>query len=374
MTWWRRLWQQLRGRTPVSAAERIQAWEMPQADAATRGARSEFRAPRPAAPSSPRPQAAPPAVEREPVGAPIADRPIKTPPRPATPVVIAAPKPTPAPVNRAHVAAPTELVPVAKAAPDKAPDAPFELPDFSSIAYPDVPGGFASPVGGRRRRQLHDAGYSRFAVGATEKLLAELEAAERHVDLALAREPIVLSLPVRGSTPQVYAIDALPQQFMVAPTGEPRVLAVALSTATDPDPDSADALDRLELTRLVALLLDGLHAQQHFTSGVGPASFAFCLHPRPSIALLRGDQVRRVGGDFLASTASLDATPSLDNDRHGFARLAHRLLVTPDGPSASTIPGLDEAQTRAARRLWQRSDGPAGTRPQVREWMGVLGL
>ena len=63
----------------------------------------------------------------------------------------------------------------------------------------------------------------------------------------------------------------------------------------------------------------------------------------------------------------------MDADRHGFAQLARQLLMTHDRPATSLIPGLDEMQTRGAHRLWERSAGPVGTRPQLGEWMAVLG-
>ena len=208
---------------------------------------------------------------------------------------------------------------------------------------------------------------------ATAELVSELVRAQQEIDVALKSEPIALSLPSPGSTPQTYAAEAPPQQFLTDGR-EPRTLSMALPRGADgDDPDAADALDRLELTRLVGLLLDGLHSHELFTAGVDLEAFAYCLHPRPSIALLNSDRVRRVGGDFLTATVPTDSASSMDADRHGFAQLARQLLMTHDRPATSLIPGLDEMQTRGAHRLWERSAGPVGTRPQLGEWMAVLG-
>jgi hypothetical protein len=201
-------------------------------------------------------------------------------------------------------------------------------------------------------------------------LLDELSATQRGLEVVLRKEPVVVSLPAQGATTLDYDLGTVPAGFHDPELGTPRTLAAALPTgSSDPSTDPVDALDRLELTRLVALLLQGLHDRQYFTSGVDLGSFAFGLHPRPSVVLLRGDLVRRVGGDFLTDAESTTA-PSLDNDRHGFALLSRALLDAPD-PSA-VIVGLDPEQTRGAHRLWARADGPVGTRPQLTEWLAVL--
>jgi hypothetical protein len=376
MSWWSRLWQRVRGRTNVPVSDRLRPWDGPHAVPTTPRAATQPQRPA-AAYGSPERSAAWSSAEAEAEAAASAGgAPIESPPKPAIPVVIAAPEPIVAapevPASMAMrsetLAAPTDLTPPAAGEP-------FELPDFSSIAYPDVPGGFASPLDTRPSLPRRDVGDSRFSTRATAELVAELEVAQQRLDAVLKREPIVLSLPLPGSSPRAYAMHALPREFFAdSPGHEPRTLSLALPAAAESaEGQAADPLDRLELTRLVGLLLESLHDQDHFTSGVVLDSFAFCLQPRPSIALLRGDHVRRVGGDFLPETVPGATTPSLDADRHGFAQLAYQLLVTHGQPTTSAIPGLSDAQTRGAHRLWERSAGPVGTRPQLGEWLAVLG-
>ena len=373
MTWWRMLWQRLRGQTPTPDPSQPQMWVGAQPGEATPFARADARVASPVAPPLP-PKRSPasPTGERDDRPGPVVDGPITTPPRPVTAVVIEVPEPLIAPSARVTAVELLEAMP-APAIPDEVFGGPFELPDFSTIAYPDLPGQFTSPRGSARTMVRRDIGRSRFSPRVTAELVSELERAQQELDAALKGEPIALSLPSPGSTPQTYAAEAPPQQFLTDGR-EPRTLSVALPRAADgDDPDLVDALDRLELTRLVGLLLEELHSHELFTAGVDLDAFAYCLHPRPSIALLNSDRVRRVGGDFLTATVPADSGSSMDADRHGFAQLARQLLLTHDLPATSYIPGLDEVQTRGAHRLWERSAGPVGRRPQLGEWMAVLG-
>ncbi|WP_165807018.1 hypothetical protein [Nocardioides currus] len=250
-------------------------------------------------------------------------------------------------------------------------DQPFDLPDFSTVSYPAVPDGFVGPGRVASERPRVDVGRSPYSVRSTSELLDEFSVAESTIGSALRREPITIALPAAGSSPGSYALPRLPETFVDAETGQPRTLRRAVESPGSAD--LPDALDRLELVRLVARMVDGLHAQDHFTAGVDLDTIAYCLHPRPAVALVAGDRVRRVGGDFLASAPATSGIPSLDGDREGFALLAQRLLA-PDGRIAQgEIPGLDEAHSSGARRLWARATGPDGTRPQVGEWLAVLG-
>jgi len=375
MSWWRKLWQRLRGQTLTPDPPQLQMWEGPQPGQATPVARADARVASPVAPPLPskRPPASPTGERDDRRPGPVVDGPITTPPRPVTAVVIEVPEPVITPSARVTAVELLEAMPTPAAIPDEVPGRPFELPDFSTIAYPDLLGQFASPRGSARTMVRRDIGHSRFSPRVTAELVSELERAQQEMDASLKGEPIVLSLPSPGSTPQTYAAEAPPQQFLTDGR-EPRTLSLALPRATDgDDPDAVDALDRLELTRLVGLLLEELHAHKLFTGGVELDAFAYCLHPRPSIALLHSDRVRRVGGDFLTATVPTDSASSMDADRHGFAQLARQLLMTHDLPATSLIPGLDETQTRGAHRLWEKSAGPVGTRPQLGEWMAVLG-
>jgi hypothetical protein len=378
MSLWRTLWKLLRGRRAGAPPRTV---TRQAADTATVGApapvgvpqqaRSAFVGAAPAtAPVTawPRPGSAPDSsASGSRAGAP--DRPIETPPEPARPVDLDAVAP---PAITTQAPLPGRRVEALPAPARTAPDAPFNLPDYSHLSYPSIPGGFAGPSTSEASVARRQAGRSRFSPGATAVLLDELSATQRHLDVVLRDEPVVVSLPARGATTLDYDMATVPADFYHLESGTLRTLAAALPTASsDPSDDPVDALDRLELTRLVALLLQGLHDRQHFTSRVDLESFAFGLHPRPTVALLRGDLVRRVGGDFLTDAKSATA-PSMDNDRHGFALLARTLLDAHDHHPSAVIVGLDAEQTRKAHRLWARAAGPVGTRPQLTEWLAVL--
>lgn len=377
MNWWRKIWHRLRGGAPSPAPTQLRMWEGPLAGAAKPLEPSEPGTPTLVpTPASGLSQAQ--RREREEPSPPVVDGPIATPPAPALPVTITPPEPAVTPAVLSPMLDLLEAPQVPIHTPVTRPDAPFELPDFSTIDYPTVQGGFASPLGSGRsatRSARQDAGTSRFGAHATGQLLDELQSAEQRLTVAVDGEPIIMSLPSHGSTAQTYAVASLPPQFLDDPQAQtPRTLSQALPSTADPSTsNAADALDRLELTRLVGILLHSLHTQELFTAGVDLDGFAFSLQPRPAIALLRGDHVRRVGGDFLSQTLSLDIAPSLDADRHAFAQLAHRMLVSPVRSGSLSITGLSGAQTRGAHRLWERSAGQPGTRPQLGEWMAVLG-
>lgn len=250
-------------------------------------------------------------------------------------------------------------------------DQPFDLPDFSTVTYPVVPDGFVGPGWVASERPRVDVGRSPYSVRATSELLDELSTTESTIGAALRHEPITIALPAAGSSPGSYALPRLPETLVDADTRQPRTLRQAVESPHAVD--SPDALDRLELVRLVARLLDALHAQDHFTAGVDLDAIAYTLHPRPAVALVAGDQVRRVGGDFLTSAQSTSSSPSMDMDREGFALLARSLLVPTGRFEHDGIVGLDESQVRAARSLWTRAAGPEGTRPQIGAWLAVLG-
>lgn len=383
MSWWRKLFQRLLGSGSVPAQQPLPTVEKldPTLDAS----------PRPGPPHQSRhrtQRSAPPVVRSDAPPAPVppvVDAPITTPPEAARPVAITlpdtltvptSPAPMPAPpivealAPAAPVAYPTEPTPETSSAPT-VPDDHFELPDFSHIPYPEVPGGFASPLLAAETGR-HDAGRTKFAPRVAAGLVSELGAAQAYLETVLKDEPIVVSLPSQGSTPRAYALASLPSYFVDTVRQAPRTLTTAL-TAPDhlTEGGGADPLDRLELTRLVGRLLKGLHDQQHLTAGIDLESFAYSLQPRPAVALLKGDLVRRIGGDFL-NDSPLDANPSMDNDRHGFAELARQLLAPDDQPGRG-ITGLDDEQVRQAERLWTRANGPIGTRPQISEWLAVLG-
>lgn len=382
MTWWRRLWHRIVGRDHQTAPEAVPAQPQttPTPPPATR---STGPRPAPSRGSEPakahesradhqRPPRAGQEVERDDTSL-AAEQPVPAgpgavaPPPPAKPVSVEVARLPDVPVEPPSF--PAQHVPQVRPRADIVHDQPFDLPDFSTVTYPVVTDGFIGPSWVVSERPRVDVGRSPYSVRATSELLDELSTAESTIGAALRHEPITIALPAAGSSPGSYALPRLPETFVDADTGQPRTLRRAVESQQAAD--SPDALDRLELVRLVARLLDGLHAQDHFTAGVDLDAIAYALHPRPAVTLVAGDRVRRVGGDFLSVAPSI--TSSMDGDREGFALLAQQLLL-PDGRfEHDGIVGLDESQVRAARSLWNRAAGPEGTRPQVGAWLAVLG-
>lgn len=384
MTWWRRLWHRIVGRDHQTSPEAVpaqpQTTPTPSPDTPSTGPR-----PAPSRGSEPartqgsraddqRPPHVVQEVERDDPSL-AAEKPV-----PAGPEAVAPPPPAkPVPVEVARLPE-APIVPTSQVqhVPQVRPrddsvvnDQRFVLPDFSTVSYPAVPDGFIGPGWVASDRPRVDVGRSPYSVRATSELLAELSTAESSIRSKLHHEPITLALPAAGSSPGSYALPRLPETFVDTDTGQPRTLRRAVESPGAVD--SPDALDRLELVRLVTRFLDGLHAEDHFTAGVDLDAFAYTLHPRPAVTLVAGDLVRRVGGDFLASTRPAGPTPSMDMDREGFALLARSLLVPSGRFEHDGIVGLDESQVRAARSLWNRAAGPEGTRPQLGAWLAVIG-
>lgn len=278
--------------------------------------------------------------------------------------------------------------PVASA---RAHDEPIGLADCSNVVYDLLPTGYVAPPMAEPTKPAPTAARSPDRSVRRSSSLAPGLAAETLSDLAvlgnraceqLADEPVVIDWPTPTGEPGTYATRVLEAQFLTDRgdgTPVPRLLSDALPQREAGEGEAADDLDRLELVRLVGALLEQLHARDLTMAEISLESLAFALSPRPAITPLRPDRVRRLGGEYLDVQFQGGARrQAFDDDRLDFARLAQRLLLDPSGdaplgwPRDRRVVGLSDVQDRAVRRLWERADGPAGTRPQMGEWMAVL--
>lgn len=306
---------------------------------------------------------------------------------------------TAAPVQPAGSKAPGDPAQLRTAGPTRTPsqeeliEDEQLLEDLSGVVYAPVPGGYPLPpvTGGGTHagiRPLSLLGRSRateksttLPVALATELIQELSSLSDRLAEGLASEPVLISLPEPIDRRNGYRVAGVaPELLTVNREGLriPRTLAQATQGKHADGDRSADALDRLELVRLVGAALERLHAEELFTSGLELSSFAFVLDPRPAVMLLDPDRVRRIGGEFLTGSRSRSGVDdSLDSDRYEFALLAHRLLVDDESPMPDLhrrehVPGLTEEQHRRLWGLWERAAGPSGSRPQISEWMAVL--
>ena len=268
------------------------------------------------------------------------------------------------------------------------------LTDYSDVTYPSVPGEYAQPPGVQpatkaQRKRRWASRRSPWRPAMTVELVRELEERRGSVSARLEGEPVEVSWPAQDDHGQsgfrVLEPDAA---YFVAhgeAKGSPRTLDFALPDRTPAGEPATDDLDRLELVRLVAIAVEGLHRADVVTAGLGWSTFLFALGPRPAVVLHGPEHIRRLGGEFLAPTYppagdEASGVSPFDADRFRLAVLAYRLLVShePDGDidpwNRRGVPGLSDSQVRRAWRLWERSTGPAGTRPQASEWMEALGV
>src|SRR5690606_1147739 len=127
-----------------------------------------------------------------------------------------------------------------------------------------------------------------------------------------------------------------------------------------------DDLDRLELARLLALVVDALHRADVITAGLGWQEVLYSLEPRPTVLLHVPDGIRPLGGEFLGAPdiAGHETNGgSFDRDRYQLALVLYGLLVShdPDAPldpwNPEAIPGLTREQARRAYLLWERAAG-----------------
>ena len=262
------------------------------------------------------------------------------------------------------------------------------LPDLSEVTYEKVREGFPPPPGVQTRVAPAATGrhgepveqHSVLPPGIARDVLTQLALAQRAIAGELRAEPIQLVLPTQAA-PGHYRIHGPGEQFYVrAEDGsrELRALSQALPGRGLGEQRQADPLDRLELVRLVAAAVASLHARDLVTAGLDLDTFAFALTPRPEVAVVRPDRLRSMGGEFLTTTEIRDEWDSPDRDRFDFGVLSYRLLVglrdtaDIDLGHRPHVPGLDGRQVNEMWRLWQRTTGPAGTRPQMSEWMRGL--
>jgi hypothetical protein len=268
------------------------------------------------------------------------------------------------------------------------------LTDYSAVSYPSVPGEFALPPGvqAATRAQPKRRWASRRSLwrpAMTVELVRELEERSGSVSATLEGEPVEVSWPAQDDHGQsgfrVHEPDAA---YFIAhgeAKGTPRTLDLSIPDRMPAGELAADDLDRLELVRLVAIAVEGLHRADVVTADLGWSTFLFALGPRPAVVLHGPEHIRRLGGEFLAPAypPADDEGSSIspfDADRFRLAVLAYRLLVSHelDGDidpwNRRGVPGLSDSQVRHAWRLWERSTGPAGTRPQASEWVEALGV
>lgn len=305
------------------------------------------------------------------------------------------PAPSPQPSEIRTPRAPSETGPSAPPAPAQpespAPEpAPILLTDFRAVVYPVAATDFAAPPGTsvasppnpEARRWTRKRFHHPPALAA--EIIEDLRRRGVVSFSVRASEPIVALWPEPASAEE-YSVPELDDGFLIRGgqhRGRPRTLDVALPGHWIEEGPAADAFDRLELVRLTAMLVEALHDQELVTAGLTWAALAFRLDPRPSVVLRQPGGVRRLGGESLEATlmpsGSTSSASALDSDRGDFALLAFQLLVagTPDAPvephAVDDVPGLAPDHLPTLRRLWQRAVGPAGTRPQMGEWIGAL--
>lgn len=270
----------------------------------------------------------------------------------------------------------------------------FVLTDFSTImysssadGYPAPPGLLAARTAPPQRRWLRRT--STLPPALIVETVRDLDVHGDRVVAALRNEPATVLWPASddSSPSHEFLVPEPLEDFVIDrgnEKGHPRTLDRALPSHAPAGEEAADDFDRLELVRLLALVLEGLHSADLVAGDLRWETFLFALHPRPAIVVQRPESLRRLGGEYLTSIeldgAAVAAGSPFDTDRRCFAEIAHRLLVTHDPHAAldpwieRRIPGLSEQQVQQARRLWERADGEVGTRPQIAEWKRVLGV
>lgn len=283
--------------------------------------------------------------------------------------------PTPTPVNVPARPTPSSTR-HGKATPPQLP-----LDDFSAENYVNPAHGFAPPPGASQR----SGGKARVAYSLTkvspvlppvlaEELVGELVALEQRLEEQLQAEPIAVHLP-RAAPGRAghYQLPMLEERFLVRGDDgsvRPRTLELMLSDGLSDPSAHPDALDRLELARLVTILVEELHLADTMTAGLGLDRIAVDLSQgRPAVALVDTDGLRRLGSEFLGGDPG---DRSIDTDRRELASVVVALLADGDHRLPDEVAGLDKVQVSRLGLLVERTGGPRGTMPRAAEWLEAL--
>ncbi|MBH0118423.1 serine/threonine protein kinase [Rhodococcus sp. CX] len=145
--------------------------------------------------------------------------------------------------------------------------------------------------------------------------------------------------------------------------------------------------ERFELVYLVARFLDAMHRNNLVYGDISWVNFIFSLNP-VELCVLDFDSSRVQGSLPFTRMRPVD-TPDwedpewpdsvvtrMDSDRYKFALLAYRMLIARslDGLISDDfdVPALSGADPEQLSNLWSRARGPAGTRPQIAEWLNAF--
>jgi hypothetical protein len=266
------------------------------------------------------------------------------------------------------------------------------LTDLSEVVYPPLNESFVWPPGleaGERpsKRREWVKRSARLHPALVAEVVADLNLLGDHAIAVVEHEPVDVLWPTANEETAGYLVPRIDPAFFVNERDGRqtlRTLNLALPDHAEESERRADAFDRLELVRLVGLLLGTLHNHGLVTAGISWHTFVFKLEPRPEVVLHRPGRVRRVGGEFLDQPYAARPTGSspspYDGDRGDFALLAFRLLVALDLDAPldlhvlEQVPGTSPSQTEVLRRLWERAAGPTGSRPQLPEWLEAFGV
>jgi hypothetical protein len=262
-------------------------------------------------------------------------------------------------------------------------DVDLTLENFSSEVYEPPASGYAPPPVARgegrpkRRRDSRPATvHPSIPPALASELVSELGALEERLRAGLIGEPIAVEMPAPGPSLDLaieYRVPVLESRFMVRDeegSMVPRTLGQALSSATTSGELAPDELDRIELARLVAMLVEGLHRVDTMSAGVSLDSFAYDLSSgRPALAVVEPDSFRRVGSEF----PRIDpGARGMDADRAELAVLVVALLSDGGDELPDVVPGLDDLMSRRLQGLWRRASGPSGSMPRAAEWLEGL--
>lgn len=197
--------------------------------------------------------------------------------------------------------------------------------------------------------------------GMTEELGRRFEEASHRASNVLRHEPAELNLPreVRGSTYNV--LDTRGDDYR-------RPLSDHLDRTATPD-RPLDALERLEVARLLAACVAGLHAGDLATSGIDASTFTLTLEPRPSLTFTAPHGLRPVGGEPMDGSSPIR---TMDDDRHDLAVLIHDVLELDRHDSTHPPLGISARQLELLENLWSQASRPSGGRPTAERWKAAL--
>jgi hypothetical protein len=132
---------------------------------------------------------------------------------------------------------------------------------------------------------------------------------------------------------------------------------------------------RLDLVRLVGELLAEMHPRSLVHGDLRLSNFTFTANG-PELCAHDFESTRRLGDPPLGRPEAKPGAPAtLDGDRYGFAKLACGLLARDrrDQRPGDANQGLDRDQLRRLVPLAHRALRGDGMRPQVEEWLEILG-